>query len=298
MFDTVQANRPTDPKIKGFYGYVSLSNSGQETMVRLNFSPELVPWTTDYVIYTTGTQRTTTPRPTASSAGVSSTTIPAGSTTLQVDDLAPFPAAGWAEAPGGQLIRYTGKSAASGPGTLTGIPASGIGSITAAINSGTIRSIPHLTGIPASGAGSIVYPIKTGDEVLIVVIRDDAAAQAALAAATGGDGIREEFLTDGRLAVRELTARGDALLAMRNYALVTFTCETRDPAVVVGTTITVNTTKPPIVGTFLIQRVTISQFQARGSIGHPDPLRVVEASSRRYTFDDLVQQIKLLGRIN
>ena len=77
---------------------------------------------------------------------------------------------------------------------------------------------------------------------------------------------------------------------MRAHSLVTITFETRDPAVVIGTTITFNTTQPPISGTFLIQRVTISQFQAKGSIGHPDPLRVVEASSRRYTFDDLVQQ--------
>src|SRR4029453_2234478 len=136
--------------------------------------------TTDFVLYNTGTQRTTTPRPTANTAGDSSLTVPAGSAAVPVDDLAPFPASGWAEAPGGQLIRYTGRSAASGPGTLTGIPASGIGAITAALRSGTIRSIPHLIGIPASGAGAIAFPIKTGDQVLIFVSREDAAAISAL----------------------------------------------------------------------------------------------------------------------
>jgi hypothetical protein len=167
------------------------------------------------------------------------------------------------------------------------------------MKSGTIRSIPHLTGIPISGAGGIQYFIKQGDEVLIVQIRQDAAAIAALAAATGGDGIREEFLTDGRLGLAELGARADALLTFRKASLVTVTFETRDPAVTVGKTITFNTTAPPIVGTFLIQRVQIDQMPARGSISRHTPARrIVEASSRRYTFNDLVQQIKLLGRIN
>jgi len=238
------------------------------------------------------------PPSTVSTAGETSLTTPAGSSTVSVEDVGPFPASGWAEAPGGQLLRYTGKSATSGAGTLTGIPAAGIGAITAALRSGTIRSVPHLIGIPASGAGAIVYPIKAGDEVLIFVVREDAAAIAALAAATGGDGLRLEFLTDGRLALVELSARAEALLAMRKAPLVTVTFETRDPAVAVGKTITFATTAPPITGTFLVQRVQLSEFPARGSRAGTPPRRVVEASSRRYTFEDLVQQIKLLGRIN
>ena len=295
---------PSDPAIKGYRPYISATNGGPASCGSTDETPAIRDYTTEGVAamtefsYVPPNNSLHPPAPTVSTAGESSLTIPAGSTALAVEELAPFPASGWAEAPGGQLLRYTGRSAASGPGTLTGIPASGIGAITAPIRSGTIRSIPHLIGIPASGAGAIVYPIKRGDEVYIFLIRDDAAAIAALAAATGGDGIRIEFLTDGRLGLAELTARADALLTMRKQALVTVNFETRDPAVTVGKTITFNTTAPPIVGTFLIQRVQLSQFPARGSLASTPPLRVVEASSRRYTFDDLVQQIKLLGRIN
>ena len=301
-------NTPTDPSIKAFRAYVGTSGGGPETLQMVKYVGFSTNWVNSYGFRwdnpdgynlcggPSGLDGTIQP-PAVSTAGDSSTVVPAGSTTLPVDDLSLFPAAGWVVVPGDQVIRYTGKSATSGPGTLTGIPASGIGSITAPVKAGTVKVQPHLTGIPASGAGAIVYAIKGGDAVYVVVIREDAAAIAALASATGGDGIREEFLTDGRLAIPELTARADATLLMRKQSLVTVNFESRDPLVTVGKTITFNTTLPPIVGTFLIQRVTISQFQARGSIGHPDPLRVVEASSRRYTFDDLVQQIKLLGRI-
>lgn len=216
--------------------------------------------------------------------------INAGATAILVSSVTPFsPAGGWVRV-GERVLQFTGIAGSSL--TLAAPLASSLSYGTEIVNA------PHLIGIPASGPGSILYAIKGGDEVYVLVIRQDDAAIAALAAATGGDGIREEFLTDGRLAIPELTARADATLAMRKQSLVTVNFETRDMLVSVGKTITFNTTLPPIVGTFLIQRVTISQFQARGSIGRPDPLRVVEASSRRYTFDDLVQQIKLLGRIN
>lgn len=216
--------------------------------------------------------------------------VNAGSPSILVSTVGPFlPSGGWVRV-SGLTLQYT---SVSGSSLVLAAP------LPSTLSYGSeILNAPYLSGIPPSGTGSILYAIKGGDEVYILVIRNDAAAIAALAAATGGDGIREEFLTDGRLALAELTARADATLAMRKQALVTVNFESRDPLVTVGKTITFNTTQPPIVGTFLIQRVTISQFQARGSIGHPDPLRVVEASSRRYTFDDLVQQIKLLGRIN
>jgi hypothetical protein len=300
-FTVFPTTAPADPKITRFNLYATREPGQGIEHLRSSSDPAVTPkgfpYTAPFLKIRRFDGSYAGGPPTINTAGETSLTIPAGSTVLALEDLAPFPTSGWAEAPGGQLLRYTGKSAASGPGSLTGIPASGIGAITAPVRSGTIRSIPHLTGIPASGAGAIVYPIKSGDQVLVCVVREDAAAIAALAAATGGDGIRIEFLTDGRLALPELTARADALLTMRKQSLVTVTFETRDAAVTVGKTITFNTTAPPIVGTFLIQRVQLSQFPGHGAVATP-PLRVVEASSRRYTFEDLVQQIKLLGRIN
>jgi hypothetical protein len=217
--------------------------------------------------------------------------INAGASAILVASVSPFsPAGGWVRV-GERVLPYSGISGSS----LT-LPTP----LDSTLSYGTeIINAPHLTGIPQAGIGGcILYPIAAGDQAMIFTWVDDQAAINALAAATGGDGIKEEFLTDGRLAWVELSARCQAMLTMRKDPLVTVTFETRDPAVTVGKTITFNTTEPPIVGTFLIQRVTISDFQAKGSIAHPGARRVVEASSRRYTFDDLVQQIKLLGRIN
>lgn len=300
--------KPTDPKLTKFRVYATNApGAAASTMGNIaSADPATNTWTYDGTINgptgsvpVTSGPRYTAP-PTVNSAGETSIAIPAGATSVMVEDLTPFPAGGaWVMAPTGQIFRYTAKSAASGPGSLTGIPSSGIGSITAPIRSGTLKLAPSLEGIPTSGPDAIKYAIKTGDEVYIYVERSDATAIAALQAAMGyGDGKRYEFLTDGRLALAELTARADALLTMRKNPLITVTLDTRDPLVSVGKTLTFNVTKPAIVGTFLIQRVQISDMPARGVLGHVMPRRSVECSSRRFTFDDLVQQIKLLGRIN
>jgi hypothetical protein len=217
--------------------------------------------------------------------------INAGATAILVASPSPFPPSGGWVRVGERVLRYSGISGSS----LT-LPTP----LDSTLSYGTeIVNAPHLTGIPAPGqGGAIVIAIAAGDQALLLTWVQDQNAIDALKAATGGDGIRDEFLTDGRLGLAELTARVQATLAMRKDPLVTVTLETRDPAVSVGKTITFNTTDPPIAGTFLVQRVTISDFQAKGSIAHPLARRVVECSSRRYTFDDLVQQIKLLGRIN
>lgn len=216
--------------------------------------------------------------------------VNAGAAEVLVSSAAPFPAAGGWVRVAGMVLRYTSISSSS---LVLAAP------LPSTLSYGTeILNAPTLTGIPSSGTGAIRYDIGRGDEVYVYVVRDDLAARAALAAATGGDGIRTEFLTDGRLGIPELTARADALLVMRTAPLVTVTLATRDLGVSVGKTLTFNTTIPAIVGTFLIQRVTFSEFPPRGVHGAYAPLRVVECSSRRYTFEDLVQQIKLLGRIN
>lgn len=308
MVGIYSANIPTDPKIKAFRFYVSTPNGAQASMRMLRYDNRGndansygMRWdmANGYFLHNESTYVTTTPAPTASTAGDASIIVQPGSTTLPVDDLASYPSSGWVFAPTGQILRYTGKSGSSGAGTLTGIPASGIGAITAPIKAGTIKVAPWLDGIPSSGANAIKVPIKTGDEVYVCVERSDATAISNLQGWIGyGDGRRYEFLTDGRLSLQELTTRCDALLAYRKDPLVTVTFTTRDPAVSVGKTITINTTAPPISGTFLIQRVQVSDLSSKAHIKQLPALRAVEASSRRFTFDDLIQQIKLLGRIN
>jgi hypothetical protein len=214
----------------------------------------------------------------------------AGATSLTVDNLAVFSNYGWAEIDG-QIFYHTNRSATSGQGQLLGIPSSGIGSLTAPVRSGTVRVVPYLTGIPASGAGAIVYPIAQGDEVSVLEMREDEDAQDALAALTGGDGIVEEHIADGRLSATEAGNRAEALLAERKDPITTIRFDTRDQSCQPGRNVTIELSNPAISGTFRIQRVTISQLGIDGG-RQVFPLRSVEASSKRYSFEDLLRQIR------
>jgi hypothetical protein len=228
--------------------------------------------------------------PSTNTAGFGSEGTAAGSTTLQVEDLSQFPSAGWAAAPGDQIFSYTGRSASSGAGTLTGIPASGAGSLTAAVRAGTVKAVPHLTGCTG-----ITYALVNGDPVNIVAIVNDAAAQTALATRVGGDGIHEMFISDGRWSITEATARANAELSLRKDPLVTVSFTSRDPSMQSGRDVTLTITSPAISGTFKIQRVTITELGLSGPTGFLFPLRQVEASSRRYSFEDLLRRIRAVN---
>jgi hypothetical protein len=273
---------PTDPKITLKTIYVSAAN-GDATTLR-KFSDVAIATTLVQVTSYTGGNPSP---PSSNTAGFGSDAAAAGSTTLQVEDLAQFPSAGWAEAPGGQLFTYTGRSASSGAGTLTGIPASGVGSLTAAVRAGTVKAVPHLTG-----CSGITYALVSGDPVNVVVIVNDATAQTALAALVGGDGIHEMFITDGRWSITEATARANAELSLRKNPLVTVSFQTRDPSMQSGRDVTLTITSPAISGTFKIQRVTLTELGLGGPTGFIFPLRQVEVSSRRYSFEDLLRQLK------
>lgn len=214
--------------------------------------------------------------------------VVAGSISILIAGAGAFlPGGGWASIGNGdQLMRYTGITG----NTLTGIPTSGAGSIqaTVAYNS-TITAAPMVTGIPASGTGAITRALSAGDEVYLVVQRDDLAAQAALAALLGGDGVREEWIQDRRLSIPEATARGDAFLNLRsvdNGRSITYT--SRDLNTKAGAMITVNLGPPTnVTGTFRIQRVTWSDFRP---FANQLPTATVEASAVRYSFEDLLRQ--------
>jgi len=224
--------------------------------------------------------------PATDTAGLISTVgnVQAGSTSIPVSSVGPFGTLGWALI-GSQRVRYTGTSATA----LTGIPAEGAGSLTATVQYGTeILVAPQLTGIPASGSGAILLAVRQGDPINLLVIIDDAAAQAALAALTGADGILEGALSDNRISQGEAISRGEAMLAQKKDPQETVRYRTRDPTTRSGATITINLPVLGITGTYQIQDVRIGGFLGTNL----PPTYDATASSQRLTFEDLLRQMR------
>jgi hypothetical protein len=216
--------------------------------------------------------------------------VPQGATTLIVATTGAFsPTGGWALiGNGAQCIRYSGMTLSS----LTGIPASGPGSILASISFNSTATVPPmLAGVPASGAGAIKYPILKGDPINLFVEVDDLEARAALAAMIGGDGIQVDHLQDRRLSRTEATARALAWLAVRRDVLLTLRYRVRDPNNRAGRKVLVNLGPPfnLFAVEFLIQSMTET---ARPAFPLASPTLEVTASSTRFTFDDLLRLIK------
>ena len=199
-----------------------------------------------------------------------------------------FPSSGWAVIGNGQqVVRYTGISGT----VLTGIPASGPGSIQATIAyNSTVTASPQLVGIPASGVGCIRYPIRSGDPVNLWVQVDDVPAQTILAAlltttAIPHDGIIEDYLQDRRLSHTECVARGTAQLALRSLAEISITYQSRDLNTRAGRTVPVNLPSENVVGSFKIQQVTIAGFGVPNLL----PTFTASASTSRFSFEDLLR---------
>ena len=226
--------------------------------------------------------------PTTNTSGLvaASGTINAGSTEMPITASGPFAAGGGWAAVGTIAFRYTGTTAT----TLTGIPATGPGAFSATLNYGAeLSALPALTGLPASGAGAVAFTVAKGDEVNLLVTRDAPVAQAALAALMGGDGIIEDFIQDRRLSQTEAESRGDARLAEVKDPEVRVQYTTRDTTTRSGRDVTITLTAPLVSGTFTIQRVTIDEWDALQKVW---PLRQVDASSRRFTFEQLLRLVK------
>ena len=226
--------------------------------------------------------------PTSNTSGLvsASGTLNAGSTVVPITASGPFPASGaWVQA-GGLAFRYQAKTDTS----LTGVPASGNGAVLSSLNYGTeVTVLPALTGIPISGPGAIVWTIPRGEDVNVLVTREDVAAQAVMAGLEGGDGIHEDFIQDRRLSRLECEDRGDARLLEVKNPEVRITYATRDSTTRSGRDVTITLAAPAVNGTFRIQRVTISDFDP---LMTRPPVRQVEASSRRFSFEALLRLIK------
>lgn len=226
--------------------------------------------------------------PTTDSSGLTqpSGQVVAGATTLIVAGTGGFQSGGgWAVIGNGQqVIRYTGVTSIS----LTGIPASGNGSITASVSyNSNVTAAPQITGVPSSSTGSVLFSILKGDQLNLLAQADDSGAQTTLAGLIGGDGIQEDYASDNRLSYTESHARAVAVLALRSAVEVSLRYQCRDTVTAAGATITVNLGSPTsIFGTFKIQQVTISNFHPNGAHA---PTYDVQASTTRFSLEDLLR---------
>lgn len=213
-------------------------------------------------------------------------TVLAGSTSIIVSGLGPFASGGgWATLQGGQIIRYTGVSSTA----LTGVPATGAGSITATVAyNSTITAVPALTGVTG-----LTLAMGKGTPVHLWVQRDDLTAQAAAAirestATYTSTGIHEFLIIDERRGETSLTARCDAELVLYANPIVTVTYATRDVKTKSGKTIVVNLSSPAISQTLVIQEVTISEIDVAPST---KPKFTVKASTVRFSLEDILRRI-------
>lgn len=214
--------------------------------------------------------------------------VAAGSTTVLVTSTAPFQAAGGWAFIGALAIRYTGLTGDA----LTGVPATGIGGLTTTVRYGSeVIAAPMLIGIPTSGPGAILYDILDGDQVNLLVQCDDLVAQAELAALEGGDsdGIYEHYLQDRRLSFGEAQATGYADLALFSRPLLTVHYDTRDPKTRSGKTVPLDLPELDLAGDVLLQTVRIMP------IPNQWPRFSVEASSVRFSFEDMLRRLRLTG---
>lgn len=206
--------------------------------------------------------------------------VNAGSTTLLLASTGPFDAGGGWVKLGSEWVRYTGISGQS----LTGIPASGPGSIlTTVLYGDAALPSPALTGVTG-----IVTPMLKGSAVHIWVQRDDLDAQAAQAARDGGDGIVEYLFSDGRRGEASLIERCDAELALFSQPIVTAYYATRDVKTKSGKQVVINLPSPLINETLTIQEVTIDQIDIAPNL---PPRFTVTASSVRFSLEDMLRRL-------
>lgn len=222
--------------------------------------------------------------------------IQAGASAVLVTDPQPFlddggASGGWALV-GNMAVRYTGISG----NQLTGVPATGSGSVTATVRYGTQALVqPRLTGVPASGAGALTDTIHKGDLVTLRMETEDQNAALALAQRFGSgdyrDGLIELVVNDSRFGPTELQAQITATLTERKDPKVTVTYATRDPTHEVGRLVTFSLTTPAIAGTFRIQRVTFTEIAIAGAARAVQPKRLIEATNKLFTFADLLRRL-------
>lgn len=225
--------------------------------------------------------------------GTVTSSVAVGATTIPVSTLTGLPPASGSTQKGvvvidGQTIFYTDTTGGGSP-SLDGIPASGEGSVVAAIASGADVIVPAYLQIDDAAPGSefVAQTHQVGVDVRSVRVRNDSTAQTNLAALDGSDGVREGYVRDNSDSYLSAAATGDAELAAYADPVVAVRYVTRDINTKAGRDVQV--TIGSIDDTFRIQRVVISGFEQ--SL-YNFPLRVVEASSRRFGLVELLKRVQ------
>ncbi len=146
--------------------------------------------------------------------------VSVGATTIPVDEIGWYSSSGGTVRAKANLITYTGISATSGPGSLT-------------------------------GCSGITEAIAQGESVYNYVTVNDAATQAALATVLGGglSGVVEQFVQDNRLSLAEITARASQDLALYKNPMDRATYTTTNPYVKPGRTVNITLTSPTSIST-------------------------------------------------
>jgi hypothetical protein len=194
-----------------------------------------------------------------------------------------FPPQGWVRVEN-QFIAYGAKSG----NVLTAIPASGLGAITANIRGGAaVKTVPMLTGV----IGQTV-PLLVGARLSMWVTVNDPAAQAALAAIEGGDGVHEYIVTDGNLAtIDAAVTRANAELELFSSVETALDYTSRDRLTRSGAMIHCAMPAPQnIVGDFRIQQVQISDIDIAPRLL---PKYTAHASTTKYSLADLLRHVAI-----
>ncbi|HYM22527.1 MAG TPA: hypothetical protein VEU08_04950, partial [Vicinamibacterales bacterium] len=232
--------------------------------------------------------------------------VVAGSTTIPVASVTAFVAAlsgqtsGWAVIGNGQqFIKFTGTSG----NTLTGVPASGIGAITATISyNSAITAAAQLTGIPTVGPTAISVTIPAGENARPCAQVDDVNAQATLAGYGFGDGVVEDKIDDASLtSYAAMNAAGNAFLSLFKAVDVQINpFASVDYKLVPGATVPVSIGAPTNINiSALIQTVTTTRLSmpgtadSNGTIPFVYPLKTAQAGTARLTLAELLAQLAL-----
>jgi len=174
--------------------------------------------------------------------------------------------------------------------TLTYTDGGGSASTSANQSVSAISPTPlfFLTGVPASGTGSITNPIAIGVAVNIWAQADNLSAQATY-------GVIEYVVSDSAMVTQAMALlRAQAELTLFSLPIKTLKYSTLDPNVRSGRVVVADLVNPPIVGAFLIQSVDLTQWSDMNGVTQGYE---VTASSVRFTLDDLLRKILLGGTI-
>lgn len=202
------------------------------------------------------------------SGSVTAVDAPAGSTSVQVNDITAF-------SPAGGQVRLTNL--------LTGL-----------IQVKKYTGIAGVTGQTYLVLSSpLLYDVPQGSFVVNFFQADNVASQRAMGQieldknGKPTDGVHETTITDSSLkAAWQLYMRANAELELFSQPIVTIVYATPDPKSTIGQTVHFDLTNPPIKGDFLIQQVVTDQVHDESD--QLSPRYTVTCSSTKYLLTDLL----------